>query len=79
MVNTNKQIIRGALMGMYLLMISILLFLTSSLYSFFNTGADRSKMLHTEINKVAQYLPKINWANNGNEGRSISKQKKKEV
>ena len=79
MVKTNKQIIRGILIGMYLLMISILLFLTSTLYSFFNTGADRSKMLHTEIKKVEQYLPKINWANDGNEGRYISKQKIEEV
>jgi hypothetical protein len=79
MVKTNKKIIRGLLIGAYLLLMSIFLFLTSALYSFFNTGADRTKMLHTEINKVAQYLPKINWANNGNEGRPISKQKKKEV
>jgi hypothetical protein len=77
MVKTNKKIIRGLLIGAYLLLMSIFLFLTSALYSFFNTGADRTKMLHTEINKVAQYLPKINWANNGNEGRPISKQKKK--
>ena len=51
MVKMNKKIIRSALMGMYLVIISILLFLTSSLYSFLNTGADRSKMLHTEIKK----------------------------
>ena len=36
-------------------------------------------MLHTEIKKVEQYLPKINWANDGNEGRYISKQKIEEV
>ena len=52
MVKTNKKIIRSVLMGMYLVIISILLFLTSSLYSFLNTGADRSKMLHTEIKKI---------------------------
>lgn len=79
MVKTNKKIIRVVLMAMYLLTISILLFLTSSLYSFLNTGADRSKMLHTEIKRTEQYLPKINWANDGNEGRIISKQKINEV
>jgi hypothetical protein len=79
MVKTNKKIIRVVLMATYLLTISILLFLTSSLYSFLNTGADRSKMLHTEIKRTEQYLPKINWANNGNEGRIISKQKINEV
>jgi hypothetical protein len=79
MVKTNRKIIRSVLMGAYLLVISILLFLTSTLYSFLNTGADRSKMLHTEIKKIEQYLPKVNWANDGNEGRSISEQKKNEV
>jgi hypothetical protein len=79
MVKTNKIIIRSVLMGMYLVIISILLFLTSSLYSFLNTGADRSKMLHTEIKKIEQYLPKINWASDGNEGRTISEQKINEV
>jgi hypothetical protein len=79
MVKTNKKIIRSLLIGMYLVIISILLFYTSSLYGFFNTGADRTTMLRTKKNKVAQYLPKINWANDGNEGRQISQQKKKEV
>ena len=75
MVKTNKQIIRVTLMLTYLLIIAILLFLVSSLYSFLNTGADRSKMLHTEVKKVEQYLPKIVWKNDGNEGRTISQQK----
>tara|TARA_R110002049_G_scaffold183679_8_gene351682 strand:+ start:15399 stop:16919 length:1521 start_codon:yes stop_codon:yes gene_type:complete len=75
MVKTNKQIIRGVLMLTYVLIIAILLFLISSLYSFLNTGADRSKMLHTEVKKVEQYLPKVNWTLDGNEGRTISQQK----
>jgi hypothetical protein len=79
MVKTNKQIIRGLLMGAYLFIISILLFLTSSLYSFLNTGADRSKMLHIGRKKVDQYLPKINWTLDGNEGRVISEQKINEL
>lgn len=75
MVKTNRQILRGILMITYLFIIGILLFLTSSLYSFLNTGADRSKMLHTEVKKVEQYLPKVTWKNDGNEGRKISQQK----
>ena len=59
----------------YLAIIGVLLFLVSSLYSFLNTGADRSKMLHTEVKKVEQYLPKVTWKNDGNEGRKISQQK----
>ena len=49
MVKTNKRILRGILMLTYVLIISILLFLISSMYSFLNTGADRSKMLQTEV------------------------------
>ena len=59
----------------YLAIIGVLLFLVSSLYSFLNTGADRSKMLHTEVKKVEQYLPKVTWKDDGNEGRKISAQK----
>ena len=75
MVKTNKRILRGVLMLTYVLIISILLFLISAVYSFLNTGADRSKMLHTEVKKIEQYLPKVIWKNDGNEGRRISQQK----
>ena len=43
----------------------------SALFSYLNTGADRSTMLHTEINKVEQYLPKLVWEPLTNEGRPI--------
>ncbi|MCL7763589.1 cellulase family glycosylhydrolase [Polaribacter sp. Z014] len=75
MVKTNKRILRGVLMLTYLFIIGILLFLVSSLYSFLNTGADRSKMLHTEVKQVEQYLPKVTWKNDGNKGRKISQEK----
>ncbi|MEO9570019.1 MAG: cellulase family glycosylhydrolase [Polaribacter sp.] len=79
MVKTNKRILRGVLMLTYLVIIGILLFLVSSVFSFLNTGADRSKMLHTEVKKVEQYLPKVTWVLDGNEGRKISQQKIKAV
>lgn len=63
----------------YVLIISIILFLVSALYSFLNTGADRSKMLHSEVDKIEQYLPKISWTNDGNEGRKISEQNLKTI
>ncbi|MGK0448219.1 MAG: hypothetical protein ACJA2M_002005, partial [Polaribacter sp.] len=79
MVKTNKKILRGILMLTYIVIIAILLFLVSAVYSFLNTGADRSKMLHTEVKNIEQYLPKISWKNDGNEGRKISKQKLRTV
>ncbi|MCH3882198.1 glycoside hydrolase family 2 TIM barrel-domain containing protein [Tenacibaculum aquimarinum] len=75
MVKTNKRILRGVLMLTYVVIISILLFLISAVYTFLNTGADRSKMLHTEVKKVQQYLPKVTWKDDGNAGRKISLQK----
>ncbi|MCL7754069.1 glycoside hydrolase family 2 TIM barrel-domain containing protein [Polaribacter sp. Z022] len=75
MKKTSKRILRITLMLTYIIIIGILLFLVSSIFSFLNTGADRSKMLHTEVKKIEQYLPKITWKNDGNEGREISKQK----
>ena len=79
MVKINKQILRAILMLTYLVIIGILLFLVGSLYSFLNTGADRSSMLHTEVQKVEQYLPKVYWTKDGNEGRVISEQKINEI
>jgi hypothetical protein len=74
MVKTNKIILTGALILSYILIISIILFLISSLFSYFNTGADRSKLLHTEVKKIDQYLPKITWKEDGNVGRKVDKQ-----
>ncbi|WP_405604379.1 glycoside hydrolase family 2 TIM barrel-domain containing protein [Polaribacter sp. Asnod1-A03] len=75
MVKINRRILRGVLMLTYLMITGVLLFLVSSVFSFLNTGADRSKMLHTEVKKIEQYLPKISWKEDGNEGREISQQK----
>ncbi|TCP23296.1 cellulase (glycosyl hydrolase family 5) [Tenacibaculum skagerrakense] len=71
---TNKRILRVLLMLSYLVVTSIIVFLFSSSYSYFNTGADRSKLLHTEVKKVDQYLPKITWKEDGNEGREMNSQ-----
>lgn len=70
----NKNILRGVLILSYVFIISIVLFLISSLFNYLNTGADRSKMLHTEIKKIDQYLPKITWQKDGNEGRFVDEQ-----
>jgi hypothetical protein len=43
----------------------------SALFSYLNTGADRSTMLHTEIQKVEQYAPKLIWEPLNNEGRPM--------
>lgn len=79
MIKTNKNIIRIAAIIIYLLLISITLFIVSSLYSYLNTGADRASMLHVSTYKNRQYIPKINWIENGNEGREIPEQTLKQI
>ncbi|CAA0235488.1 Glycoside hydrolase, family GH5_42 [Tenacibaculum maritimum] len=74
MVKTDRNIIRGLLILSYVFVISILLFLISTIFNYFNTGADRSKMLHINIKKTDKYLPKITWKENGNEGRFMDSQ-----
>jgi hypothetical protein len=58
----------------YIAIIALILFGVSSLYTYLNTGADRSTMLHTEIKKIDQYLPKLEWAVLNNVGRPIDEQ-----
>jgi hypothetical protein len=79
MVNINKSILRGVLILSYLFIISVVLFLVSSLFNYLNTGADRSKILHTDIKKTAQYLPKIILTEDGNEGRFLDQQTLAEI
>ncbi len=74
MVSINRHILRIILMLSYIAVIALVIFGVSSLYSYLNTGADRSSMLHTEIKKVDQYLPKIVWAPLNNEGRPMDEQ-----
>lgn len=74
MVDSNKNILRGILILSYVVIISFIIYGISAVYSYLNTGADRSKMLHTEIRKIDQYLPKINWSALHNEGRPMDLQ-----
>ena len=70
----NKNILRSILALSYIAIIAFVLFGIGSLYSYLNTGADRSTMLHTEIKKIDQYLPKIEWTPLQNEGRPMDNQ-----
>lgn len=74
MVKADKNIVRGLLVFSYMFIISLLIFLISSSFSYLNTGADRSKMLHTEVKKEEVYLPKMIWIEDGNEGRELDEQ-----
>lgn len=79
MIRINKNILRSILILSYIVVIAFLVFGISSLYSYLNTGADRSAMLHTDIKKIDQYLPKVMWAPLHNEGRPMDEQTLKAI
>lgn len=74
MRKANKNILRGIIILSFILLNVLIIFGISSLISYLNTGADRSKMLHTEIQKIDQYLPKMTWSTKKNQGRKINPQ-----
>ncbi len=71
MVNLNKNILRSILITSYILIIGFIVYGISAIFGYLNTGADRSSMLHTEINKTVHYTPNLIWNVNSNEGRPI--------
>ena len=71
MVGFNRNIIRTLLIASYIMVIAFIIGGISALFSYLNTGADRSTMLHTEIKKEIQHVPKITWAPLANEGREM--------
>ena len=74
MKGINGNILRSVLVLSYIALIVFILFGISSLYSYLNTGADRSSILRTEIKKIDQYLPQLEWASLKNEGRVMDDQ-----
>ncbi len=71
MVGLNRNIIRSILIASYIMVIASIIAGISALFSYLNTGADRSAMLHTEIKTEIQYTPKITWLPLANEGRKM--------
>ncbi|MUU78723.1 glycoside hydrolase family 2 TIM barrel-domain containing protein [Winogradskyella endarachnes] len=74
MVSLNKNILRTILIASYIMIVALIISGLSALFSYLNTGADRSTMLHTEIKKVDQYAPKMVWEPLQNEGRPMDDQ-----
>ncbi len=70
----HRNILRAGVLAGYILVTLFLVYGISALYSYLNTGADRSKMLHTELKKIDQYLPEITWAPLRNKGREMDEQ-----
>lgn len=74
MINLNKTIIRSIVLIGYILILGLVIFGISSVFSYLNTGADRSTILHTEIKKVDYYMPTVEWTSLENKGRPMDEQ-----
>ncbi|MFC4633598.1 DUF4434 domain-containing protein [Dokdonia ponticola] len=70
----NKHLLRTALIVSYMVIIAVIIGGISSLFSYLNTGADRASILHTEIQKINQYIPTVVWGSLQNEGRPMDAQ-----
>jgi len=79
MVGYNKNILHAIIIASYIMIITLFVAGVSTLFSYLNTGADRSTMLHTEIKKVEQYLPKLIWTELNNEGRPMDPENLKAI
>jgi Cellulase (glycosyl hydrolase family 5) len=67
----NRNTIRIILIGSFILLNVLLLFGTSTVLEYLNSGADRSSMLHLEKETVNTFLPKVTWEELDNGGRTM--------
>jgi len=70
----NKNLYRTALIATFIVGNIVVLFALSKIMDYFNTGADRSTMLHLEKETVSTYLPIVQWGSLENPGRKMEKQ-----
>ncbi|WP_347924036.1 glycoside hydrolase family 2 TIM barrel-domain containing protein [Pontimicrobium sp. SW4] len=79
MVSFSRNIIRFILIASYVIIIALIISGISVLFGYLNTGADRSTMLNTEVKRIEQYLPKIEWSSLTNEGRPMDSENLKNI
>lgn len=70
-MNWNRLIIRIFLILTFVGVNALILFGISSVWSYLNTGADRSSRLHLNLEEVRAYIPKVIWDTSKVEGRPI--------
>jgi len=78
-MQANKNTYRAILLLSFIGLNVLILFGISAIWSYLNSGADRSTMLHlTEADKTIA-LPKLVWKKATNEGRLMENQTLKEI
>lgn len=74
MATKNRNAYRAFLLLSFIGVNLLILFGIGSAWSYLNTGADRSTMLHLESRLNETYLPKVTWSDTFGEGRPLEKQ-----
>lgn len=70
----RKNIKRFFVLSLFLGLNFLAIYTISSVYTYFNTGANRKNALHIELENNDYYLPKLNWYELNNEGRYLNNQ-----
>ncbi|WP_340200539.1 glycoside hydrolase family 2 TIM barrel-domain containing protein [Ascidiimonas sp. W6] len=70
----NINIYRAGLLISFVAINILIVVAISNILSYLNTGAERSSMLHTSIDKQLAYQPEVEWQPLVNEGRSMESQ-----
>ncbi|MRH99818.1 cellulase family glycosylhydrolase [Kriegella sp. EG-1] len=73
-IKLNKVFYRSALIVTFLAINALVIYGLGAAWSFMNTGADKTSLLHLEVPMEDVYKPSINWINTDNPGRSMDKQ-----
>jgi len=75
----NRTLYRALLIASFVLVNALLLFGIGAVWSYLNTGADRSTMLHLPQTLAATYRPHVEWDTMANEGRPMETQTLMEI
>ena len=78
-MSLNRTVYRILLILSFLAVNALILIGLSALFSYLNTGADRSTILHVPQELSPNYLPKVLWAPLTNEGRPMESQTLAEI
>ena len=74
--SNSKRLIWGLA---YLLILILIVFTVSKIFTFFHQGAERKQILHTEIIQESNYRPLCSWMVGENDGRLMSEQTRAEL
>ena len=75
----NRTLYRVVLIVSFLILNACILMGISAVFSYLNTGAERSSILHLPEELSSNYLPIVTWASLNNEGRPMEKQTLAEI